>query len=64
MVVEIKKVNPSNKRHVNIYEKNLIIKRNEKIKRKLETKRRQKGLNLKTRDLLLVLTLAKSPTIE
>ena len=32
-------------------EKNLILKRNEKIKRKLETKRRQKWIKLKNKSL-------------
>ena len=45
-------------------EKNLIIKWNEKIKRKLETKQRRKWINLKTRDLLLIPTSTKGPTIE
>ena len=45
-------------------EKNLTIERNEKIKRKLETKRRRKWIKFKTRGLLLVLTSTKSPAIE
>ena len=45
-------------------EKNLTIERNEKIKRKLETKRRRKWIKFKTRGLLLVLTSKKIPAIE